>query len=359
MQQQQEVLSNDELREKDRILTALIERIWRDQAEASVDEVTVALNKLVENKSRELVERNSELEQAYAALNLAHRELLQAQKLEALGRLASGVAHEINTPVQYVGDSIQFVSEGIKDLLALMDGVSDLFTQYASSPSASPSLVKSFLELKVKHDAEYLAEHMPGALARAADGLSRVTEIVRSMKTFAYPDQTTMSAFDVNAAIQTTLAISRNEYKYFAEVRTEFGDVPMIECLGGEINQVFLNLIINAAHAIEEVNSCTGVLGTITIRTRTEGDSVVIEFEDTGSGIPEHIRSRIFDPFFTTKEQGKGTGQGLAISRHVVEETHKGQLTFNTCVGKGTTFSVKLPIHQPVSAHESDASANL
>lgn len=342
---------------KEQVLNYLIEKIYREEADASHDEVTIALNKLVETKSRELGERNLELEKVYAELSLAHSELLQAQKLESIGRLAAGVAHEINTPIQFVGDSIQFIEEGIGDLLSLVRAMSSIIAESAAQPSASPQLIRAADELRQKFDFEYLAENLPKAVGRASDGLTRVTEIVRSIKTFSYPDQKAMTPCDLVSALNTTLAISKNEYKYFANIETSFGDIPMVECLGGEINQVFLNLIVNAAHAIEEVNSCTGKLGTIFVRARQEGDSVVVEIEDSGAGIPEAVRSRIFEPFFTTKEQGKGTGQGLAIARQVIEEKHGGQLTFVTEVGKGTTFSVKLPIHQPACNMTSETPA--
>jgi len=348
----------ESLEAKEEVLTRLIERIYKEEAGASQDEVTIALNKLVETKSRELGERNQQLEEVYSALGIAHRELLQAQKLESIGRLAAGVAHEINTPIQFVGDSIQFLRDGINDLLGLISGITAILEENASQPSASPILLKGLNELKAKYDMDYLAEHMPKAIERSSEGLSRVTEIVRSMKTFSYPDQKAMSQFDIIRSLQTTLSISKNEYKYFAKIETAFDEIPMIECLGGEINQVFLNLIINAAHSIEEVNSCSGELGTITVRAKNQGEYIVIEIEDTGAGIPAHIQPNIFDPFFTTKEIGKGTGQGLAISRQVIVETHHGELTFVTEVGKGTTFFVKLPIQQPAitAAPESEES---
>ncbi len=334
----------EEIEAKERLLTDLIERIYREEAEATHDEITIALNRLVESKSRELAERNRELESANQALSHAHAELLQAQKLESIGRLASGIAHEINTPIQFVGDSIHFVGEGITDLLCLISQIEK------EALSQCPQLLIAIEQFKKTLDFSYLAEQMPKAIERSSDGLARVNQIVRSMKTFSYPDQRFMAPCDINDSIQTTLNISRNEYKHIAEVQTELGELPDVECLCGEINQVLLNLIVNAAHAVEDAISCSGEIGKITIRTWQETDSVVVEIEDTGCGIPVEVQDRVFDPFFTTKEVGRGTGQGLSIARQVIINRHRGDLTFTTLPGKGTTFRIRLPIRQMAQA---------
>jgi signal transduction histidine kinase len=180
-------------------------------------------------------------------------------------------------------------------------------------------------------------------LERSVDGLSRVAELVRSMKEFAHPDQKEMVPVDLNRTVQSTLTVARNEYKYVAEVETEFGEIPQVACHAGEIGQVVLNLLVNAAHAIEDAVKGTGTKGRITVRTRQDGDGVVISISDTGAGIPEAVRNRVFDPFFTTKEVGRGTGQGLAIARNIVTQKHGGALSFETETGKGTTFLIRLP----------------
>jgi two-component system NtrC family sensor kinase len=192
-------------------------------------------------------------------------------------------------------------------------------------------------------DLAYVLENVPTALSRSMDGIGRVATIVRSMKEFAHPDQKDKAVIDLNQAIASTLAISRNEYKYVAEVETDFGELTPVTCHGGEVNQAVLNLIVNAAHAIADVVRGTDRKGLIRISTRLEPGWVVIAISDTGGGIPEHVRERIFDPFFTTKEVGKGTGQGLFIARSVVTEKHGGTLTFTTQIGAGTTFFVRLP----------------
>jgi signal transduction histidine kinase len=187
---------------------------------------------------------------------------------------------------------------------------------------------------------------MPPALERMADGLARIAEIVRSMKEFSHADKREMSQVDLNRAIKSTLVIARTEYRYVADVETVFAPLPPVTCHGGQINQVVLNLVVNAAHAIGDVLKKTGQRGKITVTTRIDGDHVVIAIEDTGGGIPEAVRARIFDPFFTTKEVGRGTGQGLAIARSAVVKDHGGTLDFESDTGKGTTFYVRLPIER-------------
>jgi signal transduction histidine kinase len=193
-------------------------------------------------------------------------------------------------------------------------------------------------------DLPYLLENMPGAADRAIEGLQRVATIVRSLKEFAHPDQKEKTYADLNQAIASTLTIARNEYKYVADVQTEFGDLPLVPCHLGDFNQAVLNIVINAAHAVESVIAAQGGRGRITVRTRRERGEAVIEIEDTGCGIPEAIRDRIFDPFFTTKPVGKGTGQGLAIARSVIVDRHQGMLSVSSKEGAGTTFTIRLPL---------------
>jgi signal transduction histidine kinase len=280
-------------------------------------------------------------------------DLAQAQKLESVGRLAAGVAHEINTPVQFVSDSVHFVREAMDDLTAIVDKYRELRTA-TQNPSQSGANVaaaaKAAEAAEDDADLDYILENAPVALDRARDGLGRVAAIVRSMKEFAHPDRKEMAQADLNQAIQSTLVIASNEYKYVAEVETEFAEIPPVNCYAGEINQVVLNLIVNAAHAIGDVVKGTGAKGTIKIATRMLGDQVEISIGDTGKGIPVDVRSRIFDPFFTTKEVGKGTGQGLAIARTVVVDKHGGTLHFESELGQGTTFYIRLPIAGPTSA---------
>jgi two-component system, NtrC family, sensor kinase len=195
-------------------------------------------------------------------------------------------------------------------------------------------------------DIAYMREELPPAMSRVADGLSRIAEIVRSMKHFSHADEREMSQVDLNAAIASTLVIARSEYRECADVDTHYGDIPPITCHGGQINQVVLNLVVNAAHAIDDVVKKEGGRGKICVQTSVQGNHVVIGITDTGGGIPEAIRKRIFDPFFTTKEVGRGTGQGLSIARNVIVKGHGGELDFVTEPGHGTTFYVRLPVQR-------------
>ena len=279
-------------------------------------------------------------------------DLAQAQKLESVGRLAAGVAHEINTPVQFVSDSVLFVREAMDDLSEVADKYRELRRAAQSETTVGESVqaaAKAAEEAEDDADLDYILENAPVALDRAREGLGRVAAIVRSMKEFAHPDRKEMAQADLNQAISSTLVIASNEYKYVAEVETHFGELPLVNCYAGEVNQVVLNLIVNAAHAIGDVvkgksDGGAPVKGLITVRTRVLDGSVEIAISDSGNGIPVDVRQRIFDPFFTTKEVGKGTGQGLAIARNVVVDKHHGTLHFETEIGKGTTFYIRLPV---------------
>jgi signal transduction histidine kinase len=176
-----------------------------------------------------------------------------------------------------------------------------------------------------------------------AEGLGRIAEIVRSMKDFAHADQKEMCKVDLNRAIASTLVIARSEYKPVAEVETDFGSIPLVMCHAGQINQVVLNIVVNAAQAIADKVQRTGAIGKISVSTKVDGRHVVIAISDTGNGIPEAVRARVFDPFFTTKEVGRGTGQGLSIAHNVIVKGHRGELDFTTDAGNGTTFFVRLP----------------
>jgi signal transduction histidine kinase len=280
-------------------------------------------------------------------------DLAQAQKLESVGRLAAGVAHEINTPVQFVSDSVSFVREAMDDLSEIVDKYRELRSATQKSEQAGADIAaaaKAAEEAEDDVDLDYILENAPVALDRARDGLGRVAAIVRSMKEFAHPDRKEMAQSDLNQAIQSTLVIASNEYKYVAEVETQLGEVPLVNCYAGEINQVVLNLIVNAAHTIGDVVKGTDKKGKIRVATRVLDDQVEISIGDTGKGIPVEARARIFDPFFTTKEVGKGTGQGLAIARNVVVDKHGGTLHFETEIGVGTTFFIRLPINGPATA---------
>lgn len=237
------------------------------------------------------------------------RELAAAQKLESVGRMAAGVAHEINTPVQFVSDNVQFVRTSMTDMAAVIQAYRDLKNAAKSSGDVAAT-VRLAEDAENAADLDYILDIAPQALDSSIEGLGRIATIVRSMKEFAYPDQAHKTLADLNQAIRSTLVVAHNEYKYIAELSTEFGELPPVPCYLGEINQVVLNLVVNASHAISDVVKDSGSFGKLMVRTRLDGDGVEISVGDSGTGIPEAARDKIFDPFFTTKEVGKGTGQG-------------------------------------------------
>jgi signal transduction histidine kinase len=279
-------------------------------------------------------------------LKRTQAEFAAAQRFVSLGTVAAGVAHEVNTPVQFLADSIQFLRDGAQDMFDVLRAYQEL-GRLVTEGTPSDQLMEAATTATTKSeeaDLSYLQEHVPKAFERCVDGLGRISTIVRSMKEFAHPTQSQMAPSDLNRALQSTLTIARSEYKYVAELETELADLPLVTCHLNNINQVVLNLVVNAAHAIGDVVKGSDTKGTITVRTRQEGDNVIISIRDTGGGIPHAVASRIFEPFFTTKGVGKGTGQGLAIARTIVKDGHGGQLTFETCAGVGTTFFVRIPI---------------
>ena len=269
-------------------------------------------------------------------------QLRQAQTLEAIGRLAAGVAHEINTPMQYVSDNLLFLQESLEDLLPV---VGRCVKGLLRSESDEPDPVLDKLRLRLgEDDVDYLVEQLPQALEQSQEGLKRVTTIVQALKEFSHPGREGRSEVDINRAIESTVMVSRNEWKYVAETVLDLDPShPTMLCHPGEFNQALLNLIINAAHAIAAADR--GAPGTITVRSRVEGEGWLrVEIEDTGTGIPEEARAHVFEPFFTTKEVGRGTGQGLAITRNVIVEKHGGRIDFETTAGAGTVFRIWLPL---------------
>ncbi len=271
-------------------------------------------------------------------------QLRQAQKLESMGQLAAGIAHEINTPTQYVGDNTRFLKDSFDSLTQVLHTYGELLLA-AKSNAVSPELVARMEKQIETSDLDYLFKQIPAAISETLEGVERVAKIVRAMKEFSHPGTKEKSAANVNKAIETTVTVARNEWKYVADLDLDLDPtLPFVPCFLGEFNQVILNLVVNAAHAIGDVVKLNpGTKGKITVSTRRVGDGVEVRVSDTGTGIPESVRPKIFTPFFTTKDVGKGTGQGLSIVYGSIVKKHGGTVTFETEVGKGTTFVLRLP----------------
>jgi len=284
-----------------------------------------SLEETIQARTASLEAINEQLRKEMRLRETAEMELGLAQKLEAVGRLAAGIAHEINTPIQYITDSVNFLGSAFDELLTAV-AAND------STHAATQSV-----------DMQFLREEVPRAIERTIEGTERVATIVRAMKEFSHPDASEKMAADVNRALQNTLMIARNEYKYVATVDLQCGNLPELMCNVGELSQVFLNLIVNSAHALADAgrNSETG---RITIKTGVVEQWAEFSFEDNGCGIAPEIIDKIYDPFFTTKEVGRGTGQGLAIARAIVVDKHGGRISVQSTPGKGTRFTLRLPL---------------
>jgi two-component system NtrC family sensor kinase len=299
--------------------------------------------------SRDVTERVA-LERERERLELDRR---VSQRLEAVGQLAAGIAHEINTPLQFVGDSVTFLKEACDELLDLT--AIYRATLHADTPIPLADRRRAMRDAEQQADVEYLCERIPAAFDRTTDGIARVRSIVQAMKRFSHATSTEPAPADLNEAIETTLAVCRNEYKYVADITLDLGELPPVTCQVSELNQVFLNLVLNAAQAIEEQVVDSGGRGNITITTRSSDSHAVIEVSDDGPGIPSELQDRIYEPFFTTKLVGKGTGQGLALARATIER-HAGTLECSSSSGHGTRFTIRLPLQPGFASHPHGAS---
>jgi PAS domain S-box-containing protein len=280
--------------------------------------------------------KEAEDERAQMEVQLRH-----AQKMEAIGQLSAGIAHEINTPCQYLSDNLKFLQEAFGGFLAVTASLGRVLDAQAAPPAEVEALRRDLLE----QDIDYLVEEVPRALQQSLDGLARIATIVKAMKVFGHPGGEEQVAVDLNESLRNTVVVAQSEWKYLAEVKTDLDpDLPPVLCSPGELNQVLLNLVVNAAHAIgEKLGAMPAGKGVITLASRRQGPWVEIRVTDTGVGIPENIRGNVFLPFFTTKPVGKGTGQGLSIAHSVITKSG-GTIDFESVDGQGTCFIIRLPV---------------
>ncbi|MCD9087128.1 ATP-binding protein [Stenotrophomonas sp. SY1] len=288
-----------------------------------------------EDYERELQQRHAELRQAYLRLNGAQEKLLQSEKMASIGQLAAGVAHEINNPIGYVHSNLGSLQEYLRSLFTVIESYERALR--APDPKA---LIAEIDDIRDRLDIDFISRDLPQLMAESREGIERVTRIVRDLKDFSYSGRDeSWKLVDLHAGLESTINIIWNELKYKVTLERRYGELPMIECLPSELNQVYMNLLLNAGHAIAD-------RGNIAVSTGVEGDEVWVEFQDDGAGISPELHQRIFDPFFTTKPVGSGTGLGLSISYGIINK-HHGRIDLQSTVGEGSRFRVVLPVRQP------------
>ncbi|MCG8555680.1 MAG: ATP-binding protein [Proteobacteria bacterium] len=317
-----------------------------------------SLDELVRERTAELQAANTRLHKETENRERMEADLRLAQKLESIGQLAAGVAHEINTPAQYVGDNISFLSDAFADIERMLAAFEALRAEVAQT-GAHSDMCEDLKALQQEIDLDYLRAEMPRAAKQSAEGIGHIAGIVLAMKSFSHVGTEKKTQVNLADAISSVVTVSRNEWKYVAEMVLDLDPaLPPVPCLLSEINQVLLNLVVNAAHAVADVvGDGSNAKGEIHISARAIDGSAEIRVRDTGTGIPCDVQDRVFDPFFTTKEVGRGTGQGLAICRAVVVNKHAGSLRFETEPGRGTTFVLRLPL-EPGGAPSSSSSSD-
>jgi PAS domain S-box-containing protein len=310
------------------------------------EEMTVSPLKLPNGKCAHVVITLQDVTEKRAL----EQRLAQAQKLQSIGQLAAGIAHEINTPAQFVGDNTRFLEDSFR-------GIGEILSTFSERviSNSEPMTMSDLAEILESVDAAYLMEEIPRAITQSLEGIARIRNIVLAMKSFSHPSREA-ALTDINGSIESTVTVSANEWRYVADVDMRLDpNLPAVYCHRGEMNQVFLNIIVNAAHAIAEVSDPNAPKkGRIVVSTNVQNGFVEVHITDTGAGMPDDVRDRIFDPFFTTKPVGKGTGQGLAIAYDIVVNRHSGQLLVDSKPTQGTCFTIRLPLTAPADVDQSD-----
>lgn len=305
---------------------------------------TETLEELVTERTKRLEEQNGHLEDALARLQEAHAQLLQTDKLASIGQLAAGVAHEINNPIGFITSNLNSLGNYVTDLKKVIAAYDELLALCLQGGADVRQKADDVERLRAATDVHYVIGDLDNVIQESIEGARRVRQIVADLRDFSHIDNPDVSEEDLNTLLDKTINVAWNELKYKADVVREYGEIPAIPCYGGQLGQVFLNLLVNAVHAIAEH-------GTITVRTGREGDRVWIEVRDTGCGIPPENLKRVFDPFFTTKPVGQGTGMGLHLCYKIVQ-AHGGRISVESIVGQGSTFRVVLPVTGPPAAKE-------
>ena len=329
---------NVEVRQLASALTAKWDLFW-----AALQKMET-LEEIVLTRTRELERQNDHLHEALARLQEAHAQLLQADKLASIGQLAAGVAHEINNPIGFISSNLNSLAQYVADLKAVLAADDALLQACLAGAADVSERAQAVQRTREEKELNYVLSDLDGLIAESVEGTQRVRQIVADLRDFSHVDAPNVNDEDLNRLLDKTINVAWNELKYKTDVVREYGELPTVPCYGGKLGQVFLNLLVNAAHAIEE-------RGTVTIRTGREGEQVWVEIADTGCGIPPENLKRIFEPFFTTKDVGKGTGMGLHLAYKIVE-AHGGHIRIQSVVGRGTTFRIELPMSGPPVAEE-------
>ncbi len=325
------------------------ERKARFEAEHLLEEKALELydaNKALKLEAEENGEMARQLRDSLKELKSAQSKLIQSSKMESLGTLAGGIAHEINTPIQYIAGNLDFLNEALEDLWSMI-GLYEEIAAQAKQGCGLEGKLELLQQFRKETDWETLVEDLNEAIVQSRQGVDQVTSIVIAMKDFANPGTNTKEAVDINAVLESAKTITHNEWKYCAQLEMSLANnLPEIKGVPSELNQVFLNMIVNAAHAIEERHS-NAEQGRIVIETRPSSrGGICIDVHDNGCGIPKKNRESVFDPFFTTKPVGRGSGQGLALTYDIICNKHGGNIDITSQEGEGTTFTIHLPESQ-------------